>query len=431
MLPRHTLRITARAVVALTLLGLFTASAADWPQFQGPDRNGISPETGLARTWPEAGPKVHWSFPLNEGFAGPAVAGGEVFILDRVGDQQDVLHCLSFATGEELWKFAYDAPGNVGHAGSRTVPTVTDKYIFTVGMLGHFYCFDRATHQPIWSKSLAEEFPQDGKPRWGYSQSPSVYQDLVVVAPQSAQGFVVAFRQATGEVVWKSEDLGPVGYSTPVVTNLCGVDQAVMVSASDKEGTVPGWTAGFSMADGKTLWKYDGWRCWIPIAYPVTLPDNRLFMSGGYNAGSAMIQISRDGEAWKVAEVFKTPACGSQIHQALFYQDHLYVNSNSNERIDGMMCLTLDGKVLWNTKAIEGAPEFERGNLLFVDGMIISLDGKSGILHLVEPSPEGFKPIASAKIFEGEQMWSPMALSDGKLLLRSQEEMKCIDLRNP
>lgn len=427
----HTLRTAARVFILLTLVGLFTASAGDWPQFQGPDRNGISPETGLARTWPEAGPKVLWSFPLNEGFAGPAIAGGEVFILDRVGDQQDVLHCLSLTTGEELWKFAYDAPGTVGHGGSRTAPTVTDKYVFTVGMMGHFYCFDRATHQPIWSKSLADEFPQDGKPRWGYSQSPSVYKDLVIVAPQSKQGFVVAFRQATGEVVWKTEGLGLVGYSTPVVTTLCGVDQAVMVGASNKEGTEPAWTAGFSLEDGKTLWKYDGWRCWIPIPYPVTLPDNRLFMSGGYNAGSAMIQISLDGEAWKVTEVFKTPACASQIHQALFYQDHLYVNSNSNERTDGMMCLTLDGKVLWNTAAIEGAPQFERGNLLLADGVIISLDGKTGILHMVEPSPEGFKPLASAKMFEGKEMWSPMALSDGKLLLRNQVEMKCIDLRNP
>ena len=424
-------RIGVLLSISFTVLSVNALSGADWPQFQGPDRNGISPETGLARVWPEGGPRVHWTFLLAEGFAGPAIRDGEVYVLDRVDDKQDVLRCLSFDTGAELWNFAYDAPGTVGHAGSRTTPTVTEKYVFTVGMLGHFYCFDRATHQPVWNKNLLEEFPQDSPPRWGYSQSPSLYNDLVVVAPQSQEGFVVAFKQSSGEVAWKSEGLGLVGYSTPVITTLCGVDQAVMIGASNKDRTETGWVMGISMADGTVLWKYNGWQCWIPIPYPASLPDDRLFLTGGYDAGSAMIQLSRDGDIWNVKELFTTDACGSQIHQPLVYQDHLYVNSNSNERTDGMMCMAFDGKVLWNTSATSGLPDFERGNLLLADGMIISLDGKTGVLHLVEPSPEGFREFASAKMFEGNQMWSPMALSAGKLVLRSQNEMKCVDLRNP
>ena len=431
MLNCHLHRHAVLLFVAIAGLSANVASAADWPQFQGPDRNGISPETGLARTWPEGGPREHWAFPLAEGFAGPAIRDGEVYVLDRVDDKQDVLHCLSLDTGKELWNFAYDAPGTVGHSGSRTTPTVTEKYVFTVGMLGHFYCVDRATHQPVWHKSLLDEFPQEGKPRWGYSQSPSVYRDLVVVAPQSNDAFVAAFNQSSGELVWKSESLGLVGYSTPFITTLCGVDQAVMIGACNKERTEAGWVAGMSMADGKVLWKYNGWMCWIPIAYPAPLPEDRLFLTGGYDAGSGMIRISRDGEAWRVEEIFTTSACGSQIQQPLVYRDHLYVNSNSNERSDGMMCLTFDGNVLWNTGNGGPLPNFERGNLLLADGMIVTLDGKSGILYLIEPSPEGFREIASAKMFEGDQMWSPMALSDGKLVLRSQKEMKCVDLRNP
>ncbi len=424
-------RIAVAFLIVFTVLSINAVSAADWPQFQGPDRNGISPETGLARAWPEGGPRVHWTFPLGEGFAGPAVRDGEVYVLDRVEDKQDVLRCLSLDTGEELWNFTYDAPGTVGHAGSRTTPTVTEKYVFTVGMLGHFYCFDRATHQPAWNKSLYDEFPQESRPRWGYSQSPSVYNDLVVVAPQSPDGFVAAFKQSSGELVWKSESLGLVGYSTPVITTLCGLDQAVMIGACNQNRTKTGSVAGISMADGKVLWKYDGWQCWIPIPYPASLPGDRLFLTGGYDAGSAMIQISCESDTWHVKELFRTSACGSQIHQPLVHQNHLYVNSNSNERTDGMMCLSFDGNVLWNTSATSGLPTFERGNLLFADGMIISLDGKTGILYLIDPSPEGFREIASAKMFEGDQMWSPMALSDGRLLLRSQDEMKCVDLRNP
>lgn len=374
---------------------------------------------------------MHWTFPFTEGFAGPAIRDGEVYVLDRVDGQQDILRCLSLETGAELWSFAYDAPGNVGHAGSRTTPTVTDAYVFTVGMMGHFYCVDRVTHQPVWHKDLFAEFPQDSQPGWGYAQSPSVYSDLVVVAPQSQQGFVTAFKQSTGDLVWKSEGLGLVGYSTPVITTLCGVDQAVMIGACNKDRTQAGWVAGISMTDGNVLWKYNGWQCWIPIPYAATLPGDRLFLTGGYDAGSAMIALALDGAKWNVNEIFTTNACGSQIHQPLVYQDHIYVNSNSNERTDGMMCLSFDGNVLWNTAATSSLPEFERGNLLIADDMIICLDGRSGILYLVEPSPEGYRELASAKIFEGNQMWSPMAVSDGKLVLRSQAEMKCVDLQNP
>lgn len=431
MVCNHLTRISVSMLTVLLPFFVLAAHAADWPQFQGPDRNGTSPESGLVHAWPETGPRVLWTFPLSEGFAGPAIRDGEVYLLDRVDDQQDVLRCFSLDTGQELWNFAYDAPGKVGHGGSRTTPTVTDAYVFTVGMLGHFYCVDRATHQPVWSKDLFAEFPQDGQPQWGYAQSPSVYNDLVVVAPQSVDGFVAAFRQSTGELVWKSETLGLVGYSTPLVTTLCGVDQAIMIGACNKERTQGGWVAGLSMSDGQILWKYDGWKCWIPIPYPVNVPGDRLFLTGGYDAGSAMIHVSRDAGNWSIRELFTTSACGSQIHQPLLYQEHLYVNSNSNERTDGMMCLSLDGNVLWNTADTVGLPDFERGNLLLADGMIVSLDGKTGVLYLINPSPDGFQKLAEAKVFEGNQMWSPMALSDGRLVLRSRTEMKCIDLRTP
>ena len=107
------------------------------------------------------------------------------------------------------------------------------------------------------------------------------------------------------------------------------------------------------------------------------------------------------------------------------------MNSNSNEREDGLLCVTLDGKVLWRTTDTDGLPTFERGNLLFADGLIIALHGKRGTLHLIKPSPDGYKELAKAKLFSGSKMWAPMALSQGKLLVRNQRELKCVDLRNP
>jgi len=425
--------LAGKSAVVLTVIAvvlLASHALADWPQFQGPNRDGSSPEKGLARAWPEKGPKVLWSFSLGVGYGGAAVRDGEVYILDRVDDKQDVLRCLDLQTGKELWNYAYDAPGTISHNGSRTAPSVDDKYVFAVGMLGHFSCVDRKTHQPVWQKNLLADFKVKA-PDWGVVQSPSIYKDLVIVAPQAPDAFVVAYKRDTGDLVWKSPTLGRVGYSTPVVTKLGGVDQAVMVGACKKGGGEPGKVAGISLDNGAILWTYDGFQCYIPIPYPTTLPDDRLFMTGGYDAGSAMIQVKQESGKFAVKELFKTNACGCQVHQPLFYNDHLYMNSNSNEREDGMLCLTLDGQVKWKTADSWSSTTFERGNLILADNLILNFDGKKGILHLVDPSPDGFKELAQASIFGGKEIWAPMALSDGKLLLRNQQEMKCLDIKNP
>ena len=307
---------------AFTTLFLFVlaagAATADWPQFQGPARNGFSPETDLARMWPEAGPRMLWSTPVDEGFGGPAIRDGEVFILDREESRRDVLRCLDLASGEALWQVAYDAPGSTSHNGSRTTPTVTETHVYVVGLMGHFSCISRADRAITWQINLKETYSQVD-PKWGFAQSPVLYKDLVIVAPQSPDGFVAAYRQDTGERVWASEDLGSEGYSSPLVTNLAGVDQVVMIAAP---GGGPGTVNGLSLEDGATLWSYNGWKCRIPIPNATPLADDRLFITGEYGAGSAMIRIARNGESFSVKELYTTDVCESQIHQPLIIKRH-------------------------------------------------------------------------------------------------------------
>lgn len=410
-------------------LVLCVPAPADWSQFQGENRDGTSSETGLLRAWPEGGPKELWTIPLGAGYGGPAVRDGEVYVLDRV-EGRDILRCLDLATGREQWNYGYDAPGNVGHDGSRTTPTVDDQYVYSVGMMGHFLCVDRKTHKPVWEKNLLKDFGIR-RTRWGVAQSPSLYDDLVIVAAHSPDAYVVACKRKNGKLVWQSEGLGVFGYSTPIMVTLDGVDQIVMAGTCRKGGGSPGRVAGLSVDKGQVLWSYDGWQCYIAIPYPTVLPDDRLFITGGYEAGTAMIQVKRTGKDFEAKELFTTAECGSQIHQPLLFENHLYINSNSNERQDGLMCMTLDGEIRWRTKDTPGAPMFERGNLLLVDGMIVALDGKTGVLHLVEPSPEGYKELARTPMLGGKEIWAPMALADGKLVLRDQGQMKCLDLRNP
>lgn len=402
-------------------------AAADWPQFQGPNRDGISLETGIAREWPEGGPRVLWTAPLAKGFAGPAIRDGEVYLLDRVDNKQDILRCFDLTTGQEKWTYPYDAPGVVGMAGSRTPPTVDENYVYTVGMMGDLHCIDRKTHKPIWHRNIMEDFGIE-EFTWGVVQAPSLYKDLVVVAPQAPDATIAAYNRLSGELVWQSEGFGAESYTTPIITTLAGVDQAVMVTGVPENTDATGMVAGVSMEDGSTLWTYDGWQCEIPIPYPTPLPDDRLFITGGYGAGSAMIRIVRDGDELKAEELFKTDDCGSQIHQPIFYQNHLYMNSNGGGRRDGLICNTLDGDVKWRTMQ---EPYFELGNLIMVDNLIVNFDGRKGTLHLIDPTPKGYNELASAQIFDGIEMWAPMAVSDGKLLVRNKEEMKCLDLRNP
>lgn len=409
------------------MLGVVAVSAgADWPQMGGPDRNNISPETGLARDWPSGGPRELWRVSLDDGFGSPSVRDGKVYILDRDGNDGDNLRCFDLDTGEELWNYYNPAPGRVSHDGSRTAPTVTEDRVYFVGVMGHFVCLDLETRQPLWSRHIRGDFGED-TPRWGVPQAPSLYKDLVIVAPQAPDAFVVAYNKDTGNLVWQSATLGRLGYSMPVIHTLCGVDQVVM---AHRDGV-----AGLSIDDGAVLWTYDGWQCQIPIPYPTLLPDDRLFITGGYRAGSAMIQLRRNNDTFIVNELFTTNECGSQIQQPLFYKGHLYVNSNSNEREDGLMCLTLDGEIKWKTRDSRlrwfSSPTFERGPLLLADGLIYNLDGRRGSLYLIEPSPDEYRQLAEADVLGGRQIWAPMALSQGRLLVRSQREMKCLDIRNP
>ena len=423
--------LTTLCLIALAIAAP-TAAFADWAQFMGPDRNGVSSETGLLKTWPESGPRVLWNMPLGQGYGGFAIRDSEVYVLDRLEKKTDVLRCISFDKGTELWNYSYDAPGDAGHTGSRTPPTVDEKYVYSVGMMGDFLCTDRKTHKPVWRKNLLTDFKAE-RPGWGVSQAPYLYKNMVIVAVQAPDAFAVAFDRVKGDVLWKSPGLGLPGYVSPFVTTLAGVEQLVVVSASNKAVTEKGATAGLSLKDGSVLWKYDGWQCYIPIPYPLALPGDRLFITGGYKAGSAMIQIKKTAKGLEAAELFKldSTVCGSQIHQPIFYKDHLYVNSNSNERQDGLTCLALDGSVKWRTAGVDGQPNLERGPLMLADNMLLALDGKTGILHLIDPSPEKYKELTRAKVLEGKELWAPLSLTDGKLLVRSQDIVKCLELKRP
>ena len=431
--------------VAGTLLA--AAVCGDWPNFCGPDWNNVSAETGLADSWPSGGPAVLWQIDVHEGYAAPAIKDGKVYLIDRA-DDDSLLRCLDLESGKELWACAFSDPGTMKgakYAGTRGTPTITGEFAYLVTGFGSFVCIDLNEQKVKWRHSLLTDYDNQLH-QFGIAHAPFVHGQIVLVAPYTKDAGVAAYDRISGERLWVSPGLGAHSYVTPRVLTLCGQEMVVAAGSmqraprarrragedtpEEEPGGIPGKIAGLSLKDGSVLWTYEGWKCQISIPHPVAIPDNRLFITGGYNAGSAMIQIVKDGDRFEAKEVYKTDEAGAQIHQPIQIGNYLLLGSNSNNRNDGLTCLSLDGKLEWRTKDIAGAPLFERGPFILADGKLILLDGKTGILHLAKADASGYKELASAKIVkENDMSWSPLALSQGKLLVRDWNTLKCIDLR--
>jgi len=406
------------ARIGLLVLILSSISlASDWPQYLGPGRNAVSTETGINRAWPEGGPEVLWTIPLGEGFGGAAVSEGKVYVLDREGEKGDILRSFDLITGKQDWTYAYDAPGKLSHGGSRAVPTVAGNYIYICGSFGHFHCVDKRTHKPVWALNVWSDYSREDLPRWGIAQNPLVYGDLLILASQTQKAGVIAFDKLTGGKKWETPALpGKAGYVSPKIVSIADEDHVVMVSAN-------GAVVGMEPKTGKQLWSYDGWQCRIPVPNVTEIGDGRIFITGGYEAGSAMFKVEKKSGAFAVTELFKNEKFGTHVHPAILHKGYLYGHCSTNDTRDGLMCMSLDGKVMWNTGR---NPLFDKGGFILVDGLFLSVDGNKGWLYLIEPNPEGFKELAKTKLLDTNSCWAPLALSDGKLLIRDQKQMKCV-----
>ena len=423
------MRLTLKLAALLVTLSVTSAVAADWPWIYGPKRDNTSDQKGLLRTWPKEGPKVLWTTPVGLGFGGPAVSGGKVYLLDRNEEVGDKLRVFDFATGKELWSFDYKAPGAFMFAGSRTTPTIDGDLVYTSGPMGDLYAISTTTRKPVWQKNIWKDFGGGAElPRWAIVQNPLVYGDLLIVAPQTPQTGVVAYDKKTGALKWKSPALSGVpGYVSPSIIKVAGEDHLVMITGSVGRGRTArdGSVNGLDPRSGKVLWTYTGWQCIIPVPQPVDSGDGRILITGGYGAGTAMIKVAKKGEgSYAVSELFKNPDFGAHTQPPILHGDHFYSHYTINERSDGLVAMGLDGKIKWKT---DQQPPFVRGGAILADGLLLTTDGNTK-LYLVDPNPAGFKPIASVVVLEQGDNWAPLALVDGKLLIRGQKELKVLQV---
>ena len=438
------MKIIRAIVIISVLLAAHSILGADWPQYLGPNRNSTSEEKGILRSWPENGPEVLWTVGVGTGFGGPAVKDGKVYLLDRDDEIGDTMRCFNLSSGKELWSFSYNAPGSVMFPGSRSVPIADGNYVYSCGHNGDLYCINTKTHKPVWNKNVWTDFGGDKLPIWAITQCPLIYGNLLILASQAPEAGVVAYDKLTGDIAWKTPNLGNESYASPSIVQIDEKDHIVMVISSTNPIGHPelpqtlGNVVGIEPLTGKILWEYKKWECHISVPSAVDAGNNRVLVVGGYELGAVMLEVKKKANgSYGATEVFRTEDFGDQTKPPILYNGYFYAQYGTNSRRDGLVCMSMDGKIMWKTKR---SPDFNKGSMILADDLILATDGRHK-LYLIEPSPSAFKPIASAELLskggtnsEGialqvggaTQNWAPMALADGRLLIRDQSRLMCV-----
>lgn len=384
---------------------------ADWPQLGGPNRDNVATDAKLAQQWPADGPAVLWSTKVGEGYGGAAISDGEVFILDRVANQKDVLRCIDLQSGKELWTYSYDVAGSTGYNGSRAVPSVTAKHVFTSGPFGQLTCVDRKTHAKLWQTNILA--PGAKLPPFGLAQCPLLYQDLVIIANYGGPSGLTAYDQATGKIVWTAKAVPGTAYSSPTLLTIA--DRPMVLQ------TTPAGVWAVDPKDGKPLWSFAGYKCNTPIPFAIKAGENRLFVTGGYDAGSVMIQIKEEAGRFSASELWRL-AKGSQIHEPIFLDGRIYLNGNTNSTKDNFICVNAhDGKILWQAPQ----PALDRACILYADGRFFMID-TGGNLHMARAGDSSLELSGSTKQLGTKEIWAPIAYSDGVMVVRDKAVMKAL-----
>ncbi len=400
------------------MLAAQVATADDWPQFRGPNRDAISQETGLLRQWPEAGPKVLWSVEVCEGYAAPVVHTGRVYFNDYDRKSRTwFVRCAALEDGKALWRFSDKKRIRANHGITRTVPAVDGKYVFSLDPKCVFHCLDAATGEELWRKSLVKEYGST-IPAWYAGQCPLVEPDRVVIAT-GGRAVLVALDKATGSEIWKTPNPDKLAMShvsvMPAVIG--GVKQYLY-------NTLKG-PLGVAADDGRVLWHFP-WKfnVAVPVS-PVVIGDDRVFLTSCYEADTVMIRVRREGDTFSAEKVFSLSPSdwNSETHTPVVYKDHMF--GVGKKRRGLFTCLDFDGKQVWTSK---GKASFGLGSYLLADGMFYVLEGATGMLRLLEANTSEYKELASAQLLDGHDVWAPLALSDGKLLIRDMTKLVCVEV---
>ena len=405
------MRILLLGIVAIGL----TCVADDWPRWRGADFSDISKEKNLLKTWPEGGPKRVW---LNEdaglGYAGIAVVKDVIYTMG-LRDQTEFLIAIKAADGKELWKAEIgERFENSWGDGPRGTPTVDGEMVYALGAQGVLVAASTKDGKVAWSKKMSEF---GGKtPSWGYTESPLVDGDKVVVTPGGDKGAIVALNKKTGATIWQSTEFtDPAQYASLIAFDHNGARQYCQLTMQN--------IVGVNAKDGKVLWKhpFPGKTAVIPT--PI-FRNGEVYVSAGYGVGSSKIRLGAGNE---ITVVFDNKVMKNHHGGVVLFGDHLYGHSDG----PGWLCQDWKtGDEVWSERSAIG-----KGAITIADGQMYLLDEGKGTVVLADATPTGWKergrftlePQTTKRKSRGK-IWTHPVISNGKLYLRDQELLFCFDV---
>ncbi len=400
----------------ITLLGVAVLLAgcgrvgAEWPQWQGPTRDNISQETGWLKNWPEGGPDIVWRIPIGEGYSGISIVDGRIYTMHSEGEDEFAV-CLDASDGAEIWRSRTDDNYQSGEgSGPRSTPAVDGDRVYVLSAKGKLYGLDAGNGEKVWGHDFVTEF-ESGIPGFGFSTSPIIEGDSLLIEAGGKDGkSIVAFDKGTGAILWTSHTDG-AGYSSPIVIDSNGVRQAIFLTGKSLVSVSP--------ADGTIYWKHVPWPSGndINAAVPILLPGDRIFVSAAYDKGSVLLQMKSDGDEMSVEEVWRShDVMENWMSSSVLLGEYLY-------GFDEIILKCIEAKTGEQKWAHRG---FDRGTLLLADGHLIIL-GEGGNLGIAEANPSEYKGVAETQLLEG-RCFTPPTFVGGKLYLRNQKELVCVDL---
>jgi outer membrane protein assembly factor BamB len=399
-------RISLLAIVLL-VVGQVSAQTANWPQWRGPNRDGISKETGLLKQWPAEGPPLVWKASgAGRGYSSFSVVNGKLYTMGLRGNREFVV-AFDVATGKEAWATAHGgAFHNDRGDGPRGTPTVDGERIYALGGNGDLSCLDAATGKIVWSKNVLKEFGASNI-QWGISESPLVIGNKVLVNAGGPGASIVALNKADGSVIWKSQS-DEAGYSSAMPLQVNGGTQVVFFTAAR--------AVGLNLNDGRLLWEYTRPANNVAnVATPI-VKANRVFISSDYGTGGGVVEIKPDNKA---QEVWFTKEMRNHHSSSVLVGDYLYGFSSAI-----LTAIKFDtGEIAWRDRSVG------KGSLVYADGNLYCFS-ENGVVGLVEATPTGYKEKGRFRIPQDSlPTWTHPVVAGGRLYLRDQDTIYAFDIR--
>jgi len=401
----------------ISLTGVALAAADDWPQFRGPNRDDISPDTGLLQQWPAAGPPLVWKATgLGAGYSTVSVVGSRVYTIGENKESSYVV-ALNAADGKAAWTAKLGkagAPGMPAFEGPRSTPTIAGDLLVALSQWGDLICLQAGTGKELWRKDLAQDF--GGKrPSWGYAESPIIDGDKVVITPGGGEGAIVSLNEKHGALLWRSQGFtDSPHYSSLIIAEIGGVRQYIQLTAQS--------VVGVAAADGKVLWRAARPGRTAVIPTPI-YSDGFVYVSSGYGVGCNLFRITTADGKFTAEEVYAKKVIANQHGGVIKVGDFVYGYSDGA----GWTCQDFKtGEAKWQEKDKLG-----KGSLVYADGHFYLRTEDAGTVALIDASPDGyhergrFEQPGRSK----NKAWPHPVIVGGRLYLRDQDALLCYNLK--